>query len=437
MNEPTPTPAQQAVTRTSKLGFHGVRDILKEPGIAARIKEVLGEKGPQFASSVLTVCGDSKFDMIEPRSIVGAAMIAATLDLPIEKSLGFAHIVPYAGKAQFQVGYKGLIQLALRSGQYAGMNAIPVNAAAFGGYDEVGDPIIDWSKIDRQADAVGYVFAWKLVSGFRKVIYWSRVDVEAHARRFSQAYRSGRDTPWKTDFGRMALKTVIKDGLGHWGILSVQMQQAMVFDQATVADVGAAPEYIDGSAPTAIDAGSMMQAAAPDPAPPPTAPPIGPVQGSGIGLSGNENIAASMCNTPFKRKPGRPMFSKNKPKTTAEVVSAGLKLEDEAAEAGMGLAPAGDAPPPPTVPLVVTAPTEAPQGIPAADPYSAVATLQALVSEAGHSFSKMTRFLSDSGFIEEADTWAFWMDIPVKSAEKILASKIGLMRTLATLPEPK
>jgi recombination protein RecT len=114
-----------------------IESMLASPQIRQRFNEMLGQRAPQFISSIITVYRGFSTP-VDPASVIASAAIAATLDLPIEKNLGFAHIVPYAGVAQFQMGAKGLTQLALRSNQYAGMNAVAVNAECFGGYDNIG-----------------------------------------------------------------------------------------------------------------------------------------------------------------------------------------------------------------------------------------------------------------------------------------------------------
>lgn len=223
--------------------------LIRQPAYADRFKEVLGDRAGQFVSSVLSVGATMKD--VEPRSIISSAMIAASLDLPVNKNLGFAWIVPYMEKgvkrAQFQMGYKGFIQLALRTGQYSRMNARPVNAEAFQGYDEIGEPIIDWSKLDETKEEVGYVFAWKLTNGFTKVCYWTVEKVEAHAMRYSQAYRKGYDTPWKTHKRDMSIKTVVKIELSRWGVLSIQFQNAVDADQGV--ETGDEIAYPDNEPP--------------------------------------------------------------------------------------------------------------------------------------------------------------------------------------------
>jgi recombination protein RecT len=222
-----------------------IESMLASPQIRQRFNEMLGQRAPQFISSIITVYRGFS-SPVDPASVIASAAIAATLDLPIEKNLGFAHIVPYAGVAQFQMGAKGLTQLALRSNQYSGMNAVAINAECFGGYDNIGDPIIRWDLLDETKEAIGYVFAWRLTSGFSKTVYWPKAKVVAHAERFSQAYKKKKaDSPWMNNFDAMALKTVIANSLRRWGILSVQMQTAFKYDQAIIKNIDAEPQYED------------------------------------------------------------------------------------------------------------------------------------------------------------------------------------------------
>jgi len=222
-----------------------IEHCLSNASIRARFEQMLGARAPQFMSSIITVAkGFSQ--PVDPSTVVAAAAIAATLDLPIEKGLGFAHIVPYGGMAQFQLGYKAYIQLALRSGQYRNMNAARINAEAYGGRDDIGEPIINWSQLDESKEAVGYAFSWRLTTGFQKTVYWTKKEVIAHAERFSQAYKKKKtDSPWFTAFDAMALKVVISSGLRKWGILSVQMQTALTHDETVMKDIDAEPVYIE------------------------------------------------------------------------------------------------------------------------------------------------------------------------------------------------
>lgn len=223
--------------------------LLKQPVYADRFKAVLGERQPQFVSSLLNV-GSTMKD-VDPRSIIGAAMTAAALDLTIDKNLGFAWIVPFRDKkrnnvkiAQFQLGYRGAIQLAQRSGQYGGMNAVSINQEVFQGWDSLGEPILDWNNYDPAAETWGYFFGFSLVNGFTKRVVWTKAKVLEHARKYSQAFRSGSDI-WREQFDSMALKTVISNTLRKWGPLSIQMQQGLKADSAVIRDIDAEPEYLD------------------------------------------------------------------------------------------------------------------------------------------------------------------------------------------------
>lgn len=225
-----------------------LKTLLRDPIWQKRFEEILGARSAQFVSSVLSVGGSLGADC-EPTSIIASAMTAATLDLPVDKNLGFAWIVPYkkSGKkfAQFQMGYKGYVQLGLRTGQYERMNARVINAEAFQGWDEVGEPIIDWSQIDEAKPSVGYVFAFKLVNGFTKIAFWPRERVEAHAKNYSQSFKGGYESPWKSNFDAMALKTVVKNELAKWGILSIEMVNAIKHDQSTKQSLEDEPQYLD------------------------------------------------------------------------------------------------------------------------------------------------------------------------------------------------
>lgn len=227
-----------------------LKSILRDEGYQNRFRELLGARSAQFVSSVLSV-GTSLGADCDPNSIIASAMTAATLDLPVDKNLGFAWIVPYKKGdrklAQFQMGYKGYIQLGLRTGQYERMNARVINAEAFQGWDEVGEPVIDWSQIDESKPSIGYVFAFKLVNGFTKIAFWPKERVEAHAKKYSQSYKGNYDSPWKSNFDSMALKTVVKNELAKWGIMSIEMISAIKHDQATKRSLDDEPEFPDGT----------------------------------------------------------------------------------------------------------------------------------------------------------------------------------------------
>jgi len=233
------TPFQQAQQPET------LQSLLAQENYRKRFEQVLGVRAPQFISSILSL-GSTMKD-VEPRSVIAAAATAAALNLPIDKNLGMAWIIPYSknGKklASFQMGYHGLINLAQRTGAYERLNAEAINAEAYKGRDSVGEPIIDWDLVDPTKPVAGYAFAFKMINGFTKIAYWSKEKVESHAKRYSQSYRGGFDSPWKTHPDQMSLKVVIANELRRWGMLSVEMQGAFSEDHAIHRDIDAPAEF--------------------------------------------------------------------------------------------------------------------------------------------------------------------------------------------------
>ena len=226
------------MTKTKKADLSTVQGALQHPSINKRIEDMLGKRAPQFCSALIQVSKQTHLTKCDPMTIIGGAMTAASMDLSIDPNLGFAHIVPYGKSAQFQMGYKGFIQLALRTGQYAAMNDFSVNKEAFVSFNPVtGDLVLESDKLDESGDIVGYGFYFRLVNGFEKTVYWPKEKIEKHAKQFSKSYAKGFG-PWKDMFDAMARKTVIKLTLGKYGILSTEMQMAVTRDQAVIVDDG-------------------------------------------------------------------------------------------------------------------------------------------------------------------------------------------------------
>ena len=248
----TNVPAEVKPTRLQAL-------IETEP-VQRRFQSMLGRKAPAFISSIISAYNSNDaLSKCEPMSVISAGVIAATLDLPINQSLGFAHIVPYGIKAQFQIGWKGLVQLAQRTGQYRTMHATVIKEGQIKREDPfTGD--IEFNAEAKSEQVIGYLFFFRLVNGFEKYYYMSAAQMEAHAKRYSAAYKKGFGM-WKDDFHAMGLKTVTKLGLSKWGILSVEMQRAIETDQAEIDEQGN-PSYID-QAP--IDATEAKEAEVVDP----------------------------------------------------------------------------------------------------------------------------------------------------------------------------
>lgn len=234
-----------------------IKAYVSDSKIRQKFEEVLGKKTQGFLASVMQVANQPQLKGAVPATVVNAAMMAATLDLPINNNLGFAYIVPYKRKfkdaqgkwsesleAQFQMGYKGFIQLAQRSGQFARIAATPV----FEGQLISANPLLgyefDWT-VPNQGEAIGYVAFFKLLNGFTAELYMSAADVKKHAGKYSQSFKYGSGV-WKDNFEAMALKTVTKLLLSKQAPLSIEMQTAQLADQAIVRDVETNDfDYID------------------------------------------------------------------------------------------------------------------------------------------------------------------------------------------------
>ena len=213
-----------------------LKGMLEMPAYKNKFNEMLGKKAAGFMSSIIAVANNNKLlAKAEPATVIGAAAQAAMLDLPINQSLGFAYIVPYKGAAQFQLGYKGYIQLAQRSGQYVDIGAKTV----YEGELEYENRLLDKFKFgERTGDKViGYLAYFRLTNGFEKMLFMELDEMVAHAKKYSQSYKGGTDKWGLTDFNVMAEKTVLKRLLSKFGPLSiesVQMSQALSNDGGVI-----------------------------------------------------------------------------------------------------------------------------------------------------------------------------------------------------------
>lgn len=207
-----------------------MRNELFDPNVQSHLKNRLGEKAGTFVTSVLDLCGeDNALASCDPKLVVKEGLKAAGLDLPINKNLGFAYVLAYKGKPSFQMGYKGYIQLAIRTGQYKHLNA----GIVYEGEEMIVDRIRGTLEIggNRTSDkAIGYFCYMELINGFQKAIAWTKDKVEAHAKRFSKSINSSR-SPWKSDFDAMALKTLILQLVPKYGPMTIEMSTAMASDR--------------------------------------------------------------------------------------------------------------------------------------------------------------------------------------------------------------
>lgn len=219
-----------------------LQQLMNSGAVVKKMNDVLGseKKASSFISSVISVSQNNKLlRNAEPMSILSSAMVAATLDLPVVPTLGMAYLVPYKGVCSFQIGYKGILELAMRSGEFRNIiDEVVYDGQLVKKNKFTGEYVFDEDSIkldDKgQAKPVGVMARFDLINGYSKTIYWSLEEIEAHAKRFSQAYRSGYDSPWKSDFWQMAKKTVLKSLLNKYAPKSVAMQTALKFDQSKV-----------------------------------------------------------------------------------------------------------------------------------------------------------------------------------------------------------
>jgi recombination protein RecT len=239
-----------------------IRKTLTSENMQATIRQRIGQKAGTFTTSLLDVIGDTPaLQQCDPALVVKEALKAAALDLPINKNLGFAYVIPYNEsrkdgnkwikemRPSFQMGYKGFIQLAIRTGQFKHLNA----GVVYKGEEMVEDRIKGTVQIfgERTGDkVVGYFAYMQLVNGFEKAVAWTADMVVRHAEKFSKSY-SGKSSPWKTDFDAMAKKTMILQ-LKNYMPMTIEMSQAMAADFSDTrpsseheADNQANQEYID------------------------------------------------------------------------------------------------------------------------------------------------------------------------------------------------
>lgn len=250
----TSTPAQ--VPQNGQLTTKGLFSTDKA---RKKFEELLGKRAPGFITSVLqAVTSNDKLKNADPNTVLQAAAMAATLDLPINNNLGFAYIVPYSttkevegrkirvSVAQFQMGYKGFIQLAQRSGQFKTISASPIYKGQLISEDPLKGFEFDFTKKESD-EVIGYAAYFQLLNGFEKTLYMTREELEKHGKKFSQTFKQGFGL-WKDEFDSMAVKTVLKLLLAKFAPLSIEMQRAVVTDQAIINDAETEDvTYIDAS----------------------------------------------------------------------------------------------------------------------------------------------------------------------------------------------
>jgi len=207
-----------------------MKGVLNADSVAEQFGRVLQKNKEAFVASLLDLYGtDKNLQQCEPKAVVTEAMKAATLKLPVSKSLGFAYIVPRKVRGKmtptFQIGYKGFIQLAMRTGQYKVINADLVYEGELKSTDKLTGHI-DLTGEKKSDKVIGYFAHFELNNGFSKTLYMTQEQMMKHAKRYSASFTYDQ-SPWKTNFDEMALKTVLRNLIPRYGYLSIEMADAI------------------------------------------------------------------------------------------------------------------------------------------------------------------------------------------------------------------
>ena len=235
----------------------GMTAYLTQDAVKNQINNVIGGKnGTRFITSIVSaVNANEQLQQCTNQSILSAALLGESLNLSPSPMLGYYYMVPFNDKnkgkvAQFQIGYKGLIQLAIRSGQYKKINVMSIKKGELEYFDPLNEEIKVKLKVDNwdareKAETIGYYAMFELVNGFKNAIYWSKEQMEAHALQYSQGYRATKGyTFWEKDFDAMAHKTLLRQILSKWGIMSTELQAAVEADEAVIEEDGS-KTYVD------------------------------------------------------------------------------------------------------------------------------------------------------------------------------------------------
>ena len=241
---------QLANQNVNKVGFSAY---VNNPAVKKAITNTLGEKKAlSFMTSIITaVTNNEALQKCDPQSIVSGALLGESLNLSPSPQLGHYYLVPYGNKATFQLGYKGFLQLAERTGNYRKIIAQPIKQGELISYNPLEEelkinPILD-DKVRENAPTIGYYAMFEYINGFRKVIYWSREKMEHHAEKYSKGYQAKKGyTFWEKDFDSMACKTMLRQLISKWGIMSTEMQMAYQADQSVINADGSV-NYIDSN----------------------------------------------------------------------------------------------------------------------------------------------------------------------------------------------
>lgn len=245
----------------------GIAGYLNNDAVRTNIMGIVGpERTTRFIASVVSaVQANPALAACDNKSILSAALLGEALDLSPSPQLGQFYMVPYKNKgvssAQFQLGASGYKQLAMRSGQYRRLVVSDVKQGELIEFNPITEeitfaPVTD-AAMREKLPVIGYYAMFELINGFRKEIYWSREQMDAHAKRYSKSYaydlkNGGSSSVWSSNFDAMARKTMIRTLIRTWGPMSIELEKAYAGDMAVLDEQGK-PEYVDNSPVTAED----------------------------------------------------------------------------------------------------------------------------------------------------------------------------------------
>lgn len=240
-NQATSTPSPQT-------GLKAFNAVITNPKTQDYLAQVLGEKRNSFINNLTALVANSiQLQSCTPTSVMYAAIKATALDLPLDPNLGQAYVIPYRDnkggmtEAQFQIGYKGFIQLSQRSGLFRIINVTEIKEGELEDFDLLTGIMKFKAKSNRhELPVIGYAAYFELTNGFSKSLYITREEIEAHARKFSQTFKHDKKgtSVWAQHFDAMAKKTVLKNLLSHYAPMSVQMASAISSDQGIIQEDG-------------------------------------------------------------------------------------------------------------------------------------------------------------------------------------------------------
>lgn len=244
----------KTTTTNNKITFSA---FMTSTGITNKVNQIIGDdkSGKRFISSIISaVSVNPTLSECENASILSGALLGESLNLSPSPQLGHYYLVPFNDKtrgkvATFQLGWKGYYQLALRSGYYKKINVLAIKEGELISWnpleEEIKVQLIEDDEEREKAKTIGYYAMYEYLNGFKKAIYWSKTKMESHANQYSQGYRAKKGyTFWEKDFDSMALKTMLRQLISKYGIMSIDMQNAYEGDMAYIKEDGS-KEYVD------------------------------------------------------------------------------------------------------------------------------------------------------------------------------------------------